>query len=371
MYSNHNCPQCSSPIPGDRLLGATVVCACGWSGNKNLLDQKPANPNVKRGIYVVVLALIGFMVFDGYKWGENYPQKLMYSAFSTLKMTGPVDDARFAALCTKLGRHTQARDAWAQAFKKDPTNTKIAAGYGKALIKVKDYESAIMTFQNLFNRTEGTSENMHHYAMALSGGEYIDDANTWFYKSLRSNSSNFVAARDFILHLAKTKNFPEALSVLGHYNRVFPKTRKGWKNMAADLKSQYHAYNSEFKIEEMKISGFDQFLHAPVQFSESSETQVFLVDKESAYLTIDAKYLDSRGIKYDKKGSVSLGATSGKEVTGERIVLPELNVGPFVVKNVKAVACDNCAFLLGKDILKRLNFKEAVTDGIKYITLKQ
>ena len=64
-------------------------------------------------------------------------------------------------------------------------------------------------------------------------------------------------------------------------------------------------------------------------------------------------------------------ATNGQYLKGTEVVLSGLTVGPFELKNVKAIACENCAFLLGKDIMKRLNFQAKDSKGVKYITLKQ
>ena len=86
---------------------------------------------------------------------------------------------------------------------------------------------------------------------------------------------------------------------------------------------------------------------------------------------MDLQQIKDFGVQYKDLGQKEVMATNGRYLKGTEIVLSELNVGPFKLKNVKAIACDNCAFLLGKNVMKRLNFKAQDNKGIKYITLKQ
>jgi predicted aspartyl protease len=163
----------------------------------------------------------------------------------------------------------------------------------------------------------------------------------------------------------------EALSVIGHYNVLFPKTRKEWAKTTDQVKQAYNDYTSKYAIEEIKIAGINKYLHAPVKFSGQKDTQLFMVDPESEFLTVDLKQIQEMGLDYKDLGEKEVMATNGRYLKGTQIVLPELKVGPFALQNVKAIACDRCAFMLGKDVMKRLNFKAQTNKGIKYITLKQ
>ena len=371
MYMNHTCPRCSNPIGHERLVGNVVVCQCGWSGDKSIFEPKKRTIPIKKISGVLAVLLIGLMIFDGQKWGKAYPERLWYKTLSTLKMTSAKDEARMAFVCTKLKKHVCATESYTKALAKAPKSHKIAGALGIELAKIGQHERAILTFQNFFTYEDGSAEHKRHYAIALSGAGYTDDATEWFYQALKSKADHFDAAQELIEHLAKNENYVEALSVIGHYHTLFPKNRKNWAKLTDEIKRKYSAYTDQYDVKEMKISGLNKYLYAPAYFANSSETQLFMVDPESQYMTVDLTYLNDHGIAYKNLGKKEVMATNGQYLKGTEIILPELKVGTFNLTNVKVIACENCAFLLGKTVMKRLNFQTKDAKGVKYITLKQ
>lgn len=314
---------------------------------------------------------LAYSGYDAQSWGKHYPERVWYKTISTLKMTTAKDEARMAFVCKNLEKHLCAAKAYTKALAKSPKSFNLAGALGIELSKIGQHDRAILTFQNFFSHADGTDEHKRHYARSLSNKEYIDDATEWYYKSLQANAKNFDAAKELIHHLVKNELHTEALSVIGHYNTLFPKTIKQWQKLTQEVKEQYTNYTSRYDIKEIKIAGINKYLHAPVRFPNSSETQLFMVDPESEFLTVDLLQLQNFGVDYKDLGEKEVMATNGRYLKGKQIILPELNVGPFKLTDVKAMACENCAFLLGKTVMKRLNFKSQDNKGIKYITLKQ
>ena len=371
MYSNHACPQCGSQIPMERMLGNVVVCSCGWSGDKSHFEPQKKKLPIKKLMMVLVLGGLIFGGYEGKKWGKHFPERLYYKAITALKMSSAKDEARMAFVCKSLNRHKCAADAYTKALAKSPKSYNIAGALGVELTIIGENDRAILTFQNFFSHEDGDDVHKQHFARALSSKEYTDDATEWYYKALQANAKNFDAAKELIKHLQKNELHTEALSVIGHYNTLFPKTRKGWKKLITEVKDGYSAYANSYDIKEIKIAGINKYLHAPVKFANSSETQLFMVDPESEFLTVDLKQIDEMRVPYKDLGEKEVMATNGRYLKGTQIILPELKVGPFTLTNVKAMACTDCAFLLGKDVMKRLNFTSKENKGIKYITLKQ
>ncbi len=370
MYSNHSCPRCGTQISMERMLGNVVVCTCGWSGDKSHFGPPKKNYHIKKILGVIAVIGIVALGIEAKKWGKHFPERAYYKSMSFLKMTNAHDEARMAFVCTEAGNHKCAAKAYTKALAKAPKAYDVAGALGVELVKVKDYDRAILTFQNFFSHEDGDSTQKQHYAIALSNKDYVDDATEWFYKSLQTDAKNFKAANDLVSHLVKSENYVEALSVIGHYNTVFPKeTLRQWAKLRNEVTELYNKYTNEYDIKEMKISGINKYLHAPVKFG--GETKLFLVDPESEFLTLDKSQLSQFGVDYKDLGEKEVMATNGRYLKGNQVILSELNVGPFTLKNVKAIACDNCAFLLGKDVMKRLNSKTQDNKGIKYITLKQ
>lgn len=371
MYSTHTCPRCAHSISLERMLGNVVVCSCGWSGNKSDFEKQGRKLPLKKLFLSLTFLGVAYMAYDGQTWGKHYPERLWYNALSTLKQTTAKDEARMGNVCKDLRDHKCAATAYRKAFAKAPKAYELAGALGVELSQMGESDSAILTFQNFFSHQDGNEEHMRYYARALSDKEYIDDATEWYYKSLQNNPKSFATAKELIQHLTKNEHHTEALSVIGHYNTLFPETRKEWAELSQKTKDNFLAYTQKYDIQEMKIAGLNKYLHAPVRFSNSNETQLFLVDPESEFLSMDLIQLKELGVAYEDLGVKEVLATNGRSIKGNQIILPELSVGPFLLKNVKAIACDNCAFLLGKDVMQSLNFKSQDNKGVRYITLKQ
>ncbi len=371
MYSNHACPRCGNQISMERVLSNVVVCTCGWSGDKSHFEPPKRNFHMKKVAMALSVAAMAYMGFQAKEWGKHAPERAYYNTISALKMTSAKDEARMAYVCKELAKHDCAAESYTKALAKSPKSYNLAGALAVELTKVGEFDRAILTFQNFLSHEDGNDIHKLHYARALSEKEYIDDATEWYYKSLQANAKNFDAAQELIQHLVKNELYVEALSVIGHYNTLFPKTRKSWQKLTAEVKAQYSSYSDKYDIKEIKIAGINKYLHAPVKFSSSSETQLFMVDPDSEFLTVDLNQLQELGVSYKSLGQKEVMATNGRYLKGTEIVLSELQVGPFSLSNVKAIACENCAFMLGKQVMKRLNFKAQTNKGVKYITLKQ
>lgn len=371
MYSNHTCPRCSNPISYERMLGQAVVCSCGWSGNKSHFEPARRSIPLKKIATTLVVAASVYMVYDGKDWGKNYPQKLFYQAKTALRITDAHDEARMAKICIQLNKKELAAQALTKALAKAPKNYELAGALGIVLSEIGEHDRAILTFQNYFSHEDGKDTHKQAFARSLSAKDYLADATEWYYKALQANSQNFEAAQELVEHLAKNEYYTEALSIIGHYNTLFPKTIKEWSPLTQKVKELYSTYTTKYSIKEIKISGLNKYLHAPVQFTNSQETHLFMVDPDSEYLTMDATRLQEMGVPHKTLGEKELMATNGRYIKGQEILIPEMMVGPFKLTNVKAVSCEGCALLLGKDVMRSLNFKSEESQGIRYITLKQ
>ena len=372
MYMTHTCPRCAKPIEQEQILGNIIYCSCGWNGHKSQFEPEKKS-RFEKIILALSLILASYMVYSAQTWGKFYPERLWYKTLSTLKINSAKDEARMAFICKMLEKHHCAAQSYTMALNKSPKSYNLAGALGIELSIIGEYDQAILTFQSYFSHSRGNHEHKHYYAKALSAQDSINEATEWYYKSLQQKPESLETAKELILHLVKNELYTEALSIIGYYNKFFPKTRKAWHLLSMEVKQKYTKYSSQYKINEMKIMGLNKYLYAPVAFSGTSETFLFMVDPESGFFTIDLKILQNHKIAYKKLGNKEVVADNGRSTKGMHILLPELKVGPFLLRNVKALACENCALLLGKDIMKRLNPKtqEAGIQGIRYITLKQ
>ena len=280
MYLNHTCPRCSTPIQPENFAGSLAVChSCGWSGTtgdekKNVLHKLKLNG---KGGYLVALLLLAVLVFDGKNWGKHYPERIWYRALSTLHMTSAKDEARMAFVCKNIENHKCAVDAYTKALKMSPKSHNLAGALGIELTKTEQFERAILTFQNFFSFDDGSAEHKRFYAVALAGGGYTDDATEWFYQALQQKSDDFTIAKALINHLVKSDNHVEALSIIGHYHTLYPKTQKTWAKLVESVKQKYEGYTGQYKMDQIRISGLSNIFMLLVTLPKVQRQSSFLL----------------------------------------------------------------------------------------------
>lgn len=306
---------------------------------------------------VVVLGIAGFG-FGIYQWGNHSVERAFYNVKSVFNVTSVRDEARMAFICYKLERLKCRYDALTKAYKKAPQNESITGEYAIALSEVGKHDQAILTFQKYFSVADGTPRHQASFAKSLAAKEYYADSKEWYYKAIKTNPRNLDVAEEMIDMLRKSQQYGEAMSIIGHYDLFLPQTRKAWAKLSQDLKAEYKAFQQEYAIKEMTVSQIGQYFFAPGIIEGSLDTQLFIVNPESDYTTVEIGYLESNGIPYETKGSINVTAKNGTELTGTKVIIPSLIFGAFQLKNVEAVACKNCAFVAGKSILNRLSISE-------------
>lgn len=303
---------------------------------------------------VVILGIAGF-TYGFQQWGSHAPERLLYNVKSSIKLNSVKDEVRMAYVCYKLEKLNCKFDALAKAYKKDPQNEKIVGEFAIALSEINQDDKAILTFQKYYSVAEGTSRHHAQYAKSLAAKEYYADSKEWYYKAIKSNPNNLDIVENMVDMLRKSYQFGEALSVIGHYELTMPHTRKHFAQLHDKVKGEYKSYQEQYAIKEMTVSKLGQYFFAPVIIQGSLDSQLFIVNPDSVYTTVDLKYLQSNNIPFQDKGAIKVNATNGTELTGTRVNIPSLVFGAFQLENVEAIACDNCAFVAGKSILNRLS----------------
>lgn len=361
-----NCPRCNTHIDGSKIAGDLAVCACGWHGSMNPGKKKKASSSLfkarskksfsTKGLLKFSAAVLGVLAisYGANEWKGFLAERVIYSAKSAVRLNNATDDFRMAVICYKLKKQNCKETALAQAFKKDPKNTTINGEYAIALTESGKHDQAILAFQRYFSKEDGTWRHQMHFAKSLGEKEYFNDAKEWYYKAIKANPSNLEIAESMMSMLTKSHNFGEALSIIGHFNMTIPSTQKAWHNLAINIKNQFKDYQQKYAIKNMTVSKLGSYFFAPAIVGGAMDIQLFIVNPESAYTTVDLAYLKSNGIPFEEKGKIEVTANSGQSVNGTKVVIPAMIFGAFSLTNVEAIACDNCAFVAGKSILGKL-----------------
>lgn len=320
----------------------------------------------------IAVGLLGFS-YGVSQWKGHVIERAFYVTKSTVKLNSANDEFRMAVICHKLQKQDCKEMSLAKAFKKSPENPTIVGEYAITLTESGKHEQAILTYQKFFSLSDGTPRHMAKYGESLGQKEYYTDAKEWFYKAVKAQPENLELAESMMKMLTQSHQYGEALSIIGHFNMSIPKTQKIWHNLALKIKAEFKEYQEKYAIKEMTISKLGNYFFAPATMNGALETQLFIVNPESVYTTVDAQYLKNNNIPHDSRGQITVTANNGQQLTGTRVIIPEIMFGAWSLKNVEAIACDNCAFLAGKTVLNRLTVQTSQVNNtqVNLLSMKE
>lgn len=320
----------------------------------------------------IAVGLLGFS-YGVSQWKGHVVERAFYVTKSTVKLNSANDEFRMAVICHKLQKQDCKEMSLANAFKKSPENPTIVGEYAITLTESGKHEQAILTYQKFFSLSEGTPRHMAKYGESLGQKEYFTDAKEWFYKAVKAQPENLELAESMMKMLTQSHQYGEALSIIGHFNMSIPKTQKIWHNLALKIKAEFKEYQEKYAIKEMTISKLGNYFFAPAIMNGALETQLFIVNPESVYTTVDAQYLKNNNIPHESRGQITVTANNGQQLTGTRVIIPEVMFGAWSLKNVEAIACDNCAFLAGKTVLNRLTVQTSQVNNtqVNLLSMKE
>lgn len=307
---------------------------------------------------LAAFAVLGFS-YGAKEWGSFMVERSLYVAKSTVKLNSSADEFRMAVICHKLQKADCKQSSLARAYKLDPQNVALTGEYAISLSEGGKHDEAILAFQKFFSHGEGTPRHKYKFAESLGHKEYYNDAKEWYYKAILEAPENLEIAESMMNMLSRAHQYGEAMSIIGHFNMVIPQTQKIWHNLTVNLKTEFKAYQEKYAIKEMTISKLGNYFFAPGILGGAMDTQLFIVNPEAVYTTVDMNYLKTNGIPFESKGEITVQPTNGSELKGIRIILPSLMFGAWQLKNVEAIACDNCAFMAGKSVLSQLSVQTA------------
>lgn len=365
-----NCPRCSQHFEPTKITGDFAICSCGWNGslspNGSKKKKHASSLHKKRNFSKKSLfefsafALSALaLTYGAIQWRGFLAERIVYNIKSSIKMNSAADEYRMALTCYKLKKQDCQESALQSAFHKDPKNSLYTGEYAIALTESGKHDQAILAYQKFFSQEDGNWRHHFNYAKSLGEKEYYNDAKEWYYKAIRANPDNLEIAESMMSMLTKSYNFGEALSIIGHFQMSLPRTQKTWHKLAIDIKNQFKEYQQKYNIKNMTVSKLGNYFFAPAIVGGAMDIQLFIVNPESTYTTVDLTYLKNNGIPFEDKGAIEVIASGGQTISGTKVVLPAMIFGAFSLNSIEAVACENCAFVAGKSILDKLNIETA------------
>jgi len=212
------------------------------------------------------------------------------------------------------------------------------------------------------------------YADSLQKLGRNDEAMTWFYRSL-SVDARQVDVRGKLAELLVAARRPyEALSLLQAYDdrleshgqpAYFSAQRMSIESGLAALRASDAPERGSLRVPMVNGHYF-----VPVTLAEARPWP-FVVDTGATVTTLSERLLRESGASYRVVNpEARMRMADGRVMTTARaIVIEDFRVGPFELRNVPAVVCEDCVALLGQATLSRFDLRSERVQGVDFIWL--
>lgn len=276
-----------------------------------------------------------------------------------------------AAKAMGSGDYETAEDNFRWLLERTPGDTTLQANLAFALTSQGKHDEAIAMYRKLVGGGEGTYDLFAYYAKSLDAAGKLDEAITWNYRALTLVPQLVDVRGELAKQLVKKGRPFEALSLLASFDDELESNDK-----PAYFKAQRIAISSALPAP--VAGGADTTLKAvnlaghfyAVVVADRDVSLPFMIDTGATHTTMSNETLQSLGARVPASAhTVALETADGRTVYGQEFVLPNLQVGPYALKDIKVVTCENCESLLGQTSLERFDLKTAKTDGLDILTM--
>lgn len=366
------CPRCSNLVPAVNVVGNTIICSCGWHGPLNHEQLKRREKLKRIATYSLMALLLSMLTYIGVefgRWGRFTGNYLFTHAKSLIGADTAFDWQNLGLACQILERYECMEAAFEKVLKKEPGQQLAKQNVGIARVGRGDYQSAIASFQSLFDEGTNSPESMYYYGKAMRGLGKTEESKTWFYRTLSVYPGFVDVANDLVDLLVEEESYFEALSVLGSLNHLMPQVAhfKGRIFAVSDL-AEKDSRNQ--KTRSIRLAAIQDHHFLPIRIGAMNSPEMFLVDTGATKLTLSPEFLYRNGIRdfrVSRRAKVTL--ADGTQQMATVIILPRVSVGPWDLENVEATLCEGCTALAGKSILKRFRTATRVEKGVEYLQL--
>ncbi|QWT18941.1 retroviral-like aspartic protease family protein [Bacillus sp. NP157] len=266
-------------------------------------------------------------------------------------------------------------EAAVQAYVKlRPTDDKGLGTLAFVLNQEGKDKEAIAVYQQVLADGVGTYDVFAGYADSLAKVGRTDEAIDWSYKTLklvpslvdvRGNLAKLLV-RQHRRHeaLALLTEFDQHLDALGH-DAYFTGQRVAIESLPDDGAA------TQGELVQLRLVKLDNTYYAPVQAGKGP-TEAFVVDTGATTTAVDDIFLADSKVPYRvTRGQVTIRLADGHSTVAREVVIEHLHVGAFDLENVKALACRDCALLLGVNVLSQFNINSTEVQGVDTMTLSR
>jgi clan AA aspartic protease (TIGR02281 family) len=284
-----------------------------------------------------------------------------------------------AELTQRIGNCERERDwacvesGWTSWLKQRPDDVSAIANLGMALNRENRHAEAAVQFKRAIDAGEGAYDLFAYYADSLRQTGRDEEAIDWSYRAL-SIDPRLVDVRGDLARLLVARHRPfEALSLLESFDEGsvalgHPAYFAGQRiAIESGLAASAPAPTEAPAL--LRLPAFYGHYFAPVAIG-GARRQAFMVDTGATRLSIGLQMLaDSKASYRVTEPQVEMVTADGRRILAQGIVIESLQVGPFELRDVPAVACRDCKPLLGESVLSRFDLQSTRVQGVEFMSL--
>lgn len=275
--------------------------------------------------------------------------------------------------CVQL-RDLRCQEAsWREYVRLRPDDAVGAARLGMVLNLRDKHEEALVHLKRSLDLGAGAYDLFAFYADSHDKLGHTGDAIEWSYKAL-SVAPSLVDVRGHLASLLLKTNRPyEALSLLQAYdNQLEAKGgRPYFVAQRISIETAIEQAEPEKNVERtaLRLPAFSGHFFAPVTLG-SSKPRAFMVDTGASRTSLsDTMLRETKAVYRVTEPQVNMRTADGRVALARGIVIESMRVGPFEFKNVPAIACADCASLLGQASLAHFDMQSVRAQGVEFMLL--
>ncbi len=353
-----------------------MICNnCGWSDSvdwqKNLKKEKYKSYLNKVFLVLAGLLIVGFAIQH-----QTYKGKtLAFNFYSAQMMAGIISPSGAESLgniCFEIEKFECAAKAYNKAVTNNTQSERpfVLVNLGKSLTEIGQYQEAVGVFELVEDNTEAMVDAYQSYGLALQNSDLSERAIKAYYSGLTSSQLNDELVTNLVNLLKESNKYTDAISVIGSYLYRFPRKTKEWNIKVQSLFVEAEKTEPLYNSEQVALAGVNKKFHIPVEVAGIAETQMYMISEKSAYMTINGEVAKKNRLNIAKRlGTIKLMTQMGREIRARRVLLSQVRMGPWLMRNVQAVICDNCAPVIGRTVLKKFKWSESKIAGTDLLAL--
>lgn len=308
---------------------------------------------------------------------RSLPILVLLSALclSPLSLTGCRKDPQTvvanAAKAMGSGDYEEAEDDFRWLLARTPNDAQLQANLAFALTSQGKNAEAVEIYRKLVSGGEGTYDLFAYYAKTLDALGRTDDAILWNYRALLLVPQLVDVRGELAKQLVKKGRPFEALSLLSSFDSDLAAAGKPpyFQAQRISIAATLPAPSVADGNTSLRTVGIDGHFYVVV-VAGKDESLPFMVDTGATHTTLSMETLRALGARVPVSArTVEMQTADGRTVAGQEFVLPTLQVGPYALQDVKVVACEYCASLLGQTSLERFDLATSKTDGLDILTM--